>query len=124
MRKTGILALSLVALTALAATTAGATVQKPRCRVATGGHEIRHTSRVLVYANGDRVIGCLKPNGKRHYFAEDDGIYRTVTIDAIHGTYVTWTESYSPECKADCPPGVTGSTNTFVINLKTGKIAQ
>jgi hypothetical protein len=34
---------------------------------------------------------------------------------------VTWTESYSPECKADCPPNVTGTTTTHTIDLRTGE---
>ena len=37
---------------------------------------------------------------------------------------VTWTESYTPECKADCPPNVTGSTAKDTIDLRTGKVTD
>jgi hypothetical protein len=118
MRKFGTVALSLVALTAF---TTAADAKKPNCRVPRGGVALKHTSRVLVYNHDDRVIACLRPNGKRYYLADDDGIYNTVSIDSIKGATVTWTESYSPECKADCPPNVTGSTTTHTIDLRTGE---
>jgi hypothetical protein len=47
-----------------------------------------------------------------------------VYVDAVRGTTVTWTESYTPECKADCPPGVNGSTTTQTIDLRTGKVTE
>jgi hypothetical protein len=79
-----------------------------------------HTRRVLVYQREDQVNACLRPSGRRYNLGTDDGLYNTVTIDGIRGVTVTWTESYTPECKADCPPDVHGSTATHTINLRTG----
>src|SRR6266498_544128 len=121
MRKITALALTVVPLLLL---TASADAKKPRCRIPKGGVERAHTKRVLVFQRDDEVQACLRPNGRRYQLSSDDGIYNTVTVDAISGTFVTWTETYTPECKADCPPGVTGHTTTFTINLRTGHITQ
>ena len=51
--------------------------------MAKGGTALKRTSTVLVAQNGDRVSACLRPNGRRWYLADDDGLYNTVTIDAV-----------------------------------------
>jgi hypothetical protein len=117
MRNLAALAPTVVPLLVL---TAPADARKPRCRVAKGGTALEHTRRVLVYQREDQVNACLRPSGRRYNLGTDDGLYNTVTIDAIRGVTVTWTASYTPECKADCPPDVHGSTATHTINLRTG----
>ena len=121
MRKLTALALAVVPLLLVAGP---AQASKDRCRVPRGGSALKHTSTVLVTQNGDRVSACLRPNGKRWFLADDDGLYNTVSIDAVGRSTVTWTESYTPECKADCPPGVTGSTTRHTINLRTGRVTD
>jgi len=121
MRKLAVLALTVVPLLLVAGP---AQASKDRCRVAKGGTALKRTSTVLVAQNGDRVSACLRPNGRRWYLADDDGLYNTVTIDAVGRSTVTWTESYVPECKANCPPGVNGSTTQHTIDLRTGTVTD
>ena len=89
-----------------------------------GGVARKHTRTVLVYQRDDTVIACLRPNGRHYELGVDDGLYNTLSVDEVGRTTVTWTESYTPECKADCPPNVTGSTTTHTIDLRTGKITD
>jgi len=119
MRNLAALALTVVPLLVL---TAPADARKSRCRVASDGAALEHTRRVLVYQREDQVNACLRPSGRRYNLGTDDGLYNAVTIDAIRGVTVTWTESSTPECKADCPPDVHGSTATHTLNLRTGAI--
>jgi len=121
MRKVTALALIVVPLLLVAGP---AQARKDRCRVTKGGTALKRTSTVLVAQNGDRVSACLRPNGRHWYLADDDGLYNTVTIDAVGRSTVTWTEHYIPECKADCPPGVNGSTTQHTINLRTGRVSD
>jgi hypothetical protein len=120
MRKLAPLLLAVVAVAALPA--AGDAKSAPhRCRVAKDGHAVKTTRRVLVYQNGDNVIACLRPDGRRYVLGQDDGLYNGVTVDAIAGTKVTYTTTYVPECKADCPPDVTGGSTTHTIDVRTGQ---
>jgi hypothetical protein len=112
--------LALVAL--LPAGAAGA--KTPKCRAGKGDIVVKRTVRVLVYERDNSVVACVRPDGRHYALGQDDGEYRTITIDAISGTTVTWTASYIPECKADCPPGVTGFTHQHKINLRTGRRTQ
>jgi hypothetical protein len=121
MRKLTALALTVVPLLLVAGP---AQASKNRCRVARDGATVKRTRTVLVAQNEDRVSACLRPNGKRWYLGRDDGLYHTVTIDAIGRSSVTWTDDYVPECKADCPSGVTGSLTKHAINLRTGLVTD
>ena len=121
MRKLAALTLTVVPLLLLAGP---AQASKDRCRVAKGGVALKRTQTVLVAQNEDRVVACLRPNGKRYHLGDDDGLYNTISIDAVGRSTVTWTESYTPECKADCPPNVTGSTTKHTIDLRTGTITD
>jgi hypothetical protein len=121
VRKLTALALSVVPLLLVAGP---AQASKNRCRVAKGGTALKRTRTVLVAQNGDRVSACLRPNGRRWYLADDVGLYNPVTIDAVGRSTVTWTESYVPECKAACPPGVDGSTTQHTIDLRTGTVTD
>src|SRR4051812_8545588 len=122
MRK---LAPALIAALAVALLPAAAAeAKKDRCRVARGGAVVERTRTVLVYQRGDSIIACLRPNGRRYELGIDDGIYNTLSVDKVGRRTVTWTESYTPECKADCPPNVTGSTTTHRIDLRTGEVTD
>jgi hypothetical protein len=121
MRTLAALALVAVPLLVLAGP---ASARKDRCRVASGGVALERTRTVLVAHHEERVAACLRPNGRRYYLGDDDGLYHTVTIEAVGRSTVTWTASYTPECKADCPPGVTGSTSTHTIDLLSGRVTD
>jgi hypothetical protein len=118
MRKLILLALAVVPVLVLSAPAAA---QKPRCRAAAASRIIERTHRVLVYKRDDSVIACQRPNGRRWFLGTDDGLYNLVTIDAVTNRTVTYTVDYTPECKADCPPGVSGGHSTHRIDLRTGK---
>src|SRR3954453_17822994 len=122
MRK---LAPALIAALAVALLPAAAAeAKKDRCRVARGGTALERTRTVLVYQRDDSVIACLRPDGRRYELGQDDGIYNTLSVDKVGRSTVTWTESYTPECKADCPPDVTGSTTSHRIDLRTGEVTD
>jgi hypothetical protein len=118
VRTLAAVALALIPLVLLSAT---ADARKPHCRVAHDGTTLRHTARVLVYQHEDTVVACLRPNGRRYALGTDDGVYNLITVRAIQGSSVTWTATFIPECKADCPPDVTGSTTKYTIDLRTGR---
>ena len=122
MRK--LIALALTAVPLLLVTGAADAKNPDRCRVAKDGTALERTRTVLVYQRDDSVIACLRPDGRRYTLGQDDGIYNTLSVDKVGRTTVTWTESYTPECKADCPPNVTGSTTTHRIDLRTGKVTD
>jgi hypothetical protein len=122
MRK--LTALALIAVPLLVVAGSADAKNPDRCRVSKGGTSLERTRTVLVYQRDDSVIACLRPDGRRYYLGQDDGIYNTLSIDKVGRSTVTWSESYTPECKADCPPNVTGSTSTHTINLRTGKVTD
>jgi len=121
MRKRAAVALLLVPLL-LASLPAEGAARKDRCRVVADGFALARTRTVLVAQRADTVYACRRPDGRRYVLGEDDGLYHTLSIDVVGRRTVTYTESYTPECKADCPPGTTGSTTASRIDLRTGRI--
>jgi hypothetical protein len=88
-----------------------------------GSKTVAKTSAIRVYttrATG-AYVACALRGGQRRTMDEPDGVYSNVGVVAVAGRFVAWTFSHVPECKADCPPGVTGSSNVNVMDVRSGR---
>ena len=114
MRKLIPLVAALLVVTAAPAS--AATHRVDRC-ARYGGDTLRHTALVRVYQSGD-AHACWKPTGSRIFLWVEDE-YDTGGVRAIRGAFVAYDLQSYPTCKADCPPGVTGTSDTKVVNVRT-----
>jgi hypothetical protein len=64
---------------------------------------------------------CIRRTGKRTSLFESDDLYTNGIVLKAAGVFVATEVSYSPECKADCPPDVHGSDIVSVTDARTGK---
>jgi hypothetical protein len=110
----------LVAVLA-AAGVAGDAAGKRRACNPKGSTTVAKTRAVRVFEREGSVYGCLLSTGRARVLDEDDGLYKSVGLLHIAGRYVAWGFDYVPECKADCPPGTTGTTYLGVLDLRSGR---
>lgn len=94
----------------------------PRCP-ARGAVVVEQTRTAAVYVDprSGAYRGCLRPHGRARRLATPDEIYSTVGGVTLAGRWVAFAYSHTPECKADCPPDVTGSGYVALVNLGDGR---
>ncbi|ADB51422.1 hypothetical protein [Conexibacter woesei] len=123
--RSGLLAAAAVVLAAslaAAPTALAARPRAPRCP-ARGATVVTQTRAAVVFvdARTGAYRGCLRPHGRARRLATPDEIYSTVGAVTLAGRWVAFSFSHTPECKADCPPGVTGSGYVALVNLRDGR---
>lgn len=115
-------ALLLVAMLAIAGAPAEAsTAGKRRACRPKGSTTVLKTHSARVYERNDSVYGCLVSTGRSRVLDEDDGLYNSVSPVRLAGRFVAWGFNHTPECKADCPPGTTGTSYVGVMDLRSGR---
>ena len=118
MRRAG-LAL-LVAMLAVAGIPDAASAKRRACQPK-GATTVVKTRSARVYERNGSVYGCLVSTGRSRVLDEDDDLYNSVYPVRLAGRFVAWGFSHTPECKADCPPGTTGSGYLGLIDLRSGR---
>lgn len=111
MRRAAI-AVALLVLGAPGAAWAG-NCSKPPGRVV-------HANRVLTVWLGESGSAhvCLRATGRSRLLFFNDDLYHSGRLRYVAGGFVAYTSAYSPECKADCPPGVTGDFRTVLYDAR------
>lgn len=94
--------------------------QRDRCNRAER-RTVALTPLLRVYDADGFYSACLRATGQATELFENDGIYSSGVVRAVAGRFVAYEASHTPECKADCPPGVSGSTLTEVVDARTGR---
>src|SRR4051794_28373302 len=115
-------AVLLVLLTAVPS--AGAAASRP-CPPR-GAPVVAKTGAATVFINRSTgsYVGCLRPRSARRWLASPDDVYSFVAATTLSGRYAAVAFTHTPECKADCPPGVTEDGYVAVVNLRTGRRHQ
>jgi hypothetical protein len=76
--------------------------------------------RVFTTRATGAYVACWRAQGARRTMDSPDGVYSNIGLVRIAGRFVAWTFSEVPACKADCPPGVTGSSTVNVMDVRSG----
>ncbi|MFL5844419.1 MAG: hypothetical protein ACJ762_06970 [Solirubrobacteraceae bacterium] len=114
--------LPLAALVLLAAGAGGAQARRDHCN-GPGARTVALTdqARVIQDDADGYYYGCDRRTGRRTELWEQDDIYTEGSVRAVAGRFVAYRVASVPACKADCPPGVTGSFVTSVTDVRTGR---
>lgn len=115
---------ALCALLVLAAAlpTGAAARQRDRChRADERTVALNHQLRVLVDRDSGYYLSCVRRTGHRTLLWEQDDIYVNGGLRAVAGRFVAYSVDSSPGCKADCPPDVRGSSDTWVTDAVSGR---
>jgi hypothetical protein len=110
---------ALVLVLAATADAHSATRQRDKCN-REQRRTVALTAQIRVYERFDAYHACVRATGKATMLFESDGIYNSGVVRAVAGRFVAYEASHVPECKADCPPGVTGSDVTEVADARNG----
>jgi hypothetical protein len=121
MRKPAAAILALLLVAALPAAAPAKSKRGP-CNPR-GSTTIAKTKTIRVYTTRSTgaYVACALRDGKRRTMDQPDDVYSNVGAVAIGGRFVAWTFSEIPACKADCPPGVTGSSTVNVMDIRSGR---
>jgi hypothetical protein len=64
---------------------------------------------------------CLFATGHRRLLDSYDEVYSNVASYKLAGRFVAWDYTSVPSCKNFCPPGVTGTEQINVMDLRSGR---
>jgi len=76
---------------------------------------------VRVFTTEDSTIyfGCMRATGRSVRLWEQDGLYSNGSLLRLAGRFVAFTYGSFPECKADCPSGVSGASFTRLVDISS-----
>jgi hypothetical protein len=127
----------IAALAVLAIAPSPASAATTRTCSLKGSRGIASNSTARVYTvrshredYGNILYGCLRSTGKRVRLAEeyDDGYVTSSSFDKVrlNGRFVAWESSSTDiSCKADCPPGYSGSSGGIdVADLRSRHVKE
>ena len=109
----------MLALAAIPAAASGAG-KRHACRPK-GATTVAKTRSARAYERDGNVYACLFSTGRSRLLDENDDLYNSVYPVSLAGRFVAWGFTHTPECKADCPPGTTGSGYLGVMDLRSGR---
>jgi hypothetical protein len=110
-------------LAAAVATPAGAATHRHDPCIRKHTIQLAANAHVRVWMRDDSglVYACSRTRGTVRFLYEDDYEYDGGSIVALKGRVVIYETYDLPACKADCPPGVTGSEGKFSLDVITGE---
>lgn len=114
--------IALVVAALLFAPHAFASHTKGRCR---GGKTLSQNSAARLYESGSSLLGCMWSRDERvdldTEYDDDYTLSEGYLAPRLGGRFAAWTHwTEDISCKADCPPGYTGTTYSVVrVDLKS-----
>jgi len=99
--------------------------EKDRC-VKKGRTAVAVNKQVRVYSTDGETqyFGCSRATGRSARLWAQDGVYRFGNLVRLTDRFVVFSVDSVPACKADCPPGVTASSFTALVDVPAKKFER